>query len=339
MSLDDRSIPACCVLLPSGEFSKPVTLPSPFSVGVIIAAYKAEDSVARAVRSALEEPEVTEVWVVDDKSPDGTIASALAADDGTGRLNLIRQDVNQGPAAARNRALSQSRAHWVCVLDADDYFLPGRIGRLLARSADADLVADELIRVDDADETPVFGAFDTAPPARSVDLAAFVAGNVGRKGETRRELGFIKPLMRRDLLSQLGLVYDTGLRLGEDYMLYATALTRGARLNLSPPLGYVAVVRPDSLSGRHDIEDLRALRDSDDQIAALRPLTPPERDALSSHRTSLDKRLQWRRLIEAVKARDAGMAASTFTSLPVAVFLVGELWTQVLERTGLKPVG
>ncbi|CAN5360546.1 glycosyltransferase family 2 protein [soil metagenome] len=315
-----------------------MTLPSTFSVGVIIAAYNAEDSVARAVRSALEEPEVTEVWLVDDKSPDQTVASALAADDGTGRLHLIRQKINLGPAAARNRALAQSRAKWVCVLDADDYFLPGRIGRLLARSADADLVADELIRVHETDETPVFGDFAAAPAARSIDLAAFIAGNVGRKGETRRELGFIKPLMRRDLLTQLGLVYETGLRLGEDYMLYATALARGARLNLSPPLGYVAVVRPDSLSGRHDIEDLRALRDSDDQIAALRPLTPSERDALSAHRTSVDKRLQWRRLIEAVKARDAPMAASTFTSLPVAASLIGELWTQVLERTGLKPV-
>ena len=306
--------------------------PSP-SVGVIIAAYMAGDSVACAVRSALAEPEVAEVWVVDDNSADQTVERALSADDGSGRLRLIRQTVNQGPAAARNLALAQSEADWVCVLDADDYFLPGRIGRLLAGSEAFDLVADELIRVHSADESPDIPDFSLTDPGRDIDLAAFINGNIGRKGETRQELGFIKPLMRREALQRLGLSYDTRLRLGEDYLLYAMALASGATLNLRSALGYVAVVRPDSLSGRHDIDDLQALRDSDVRISALRPLASEERRALHRHHLSLDKRLQWRRLIDAVKRRDAKMALSTFTSVPVTLSLIGELWEQVLIRT------
>lgn len=305
------------------------------SVAVIIAAFRAQDSIARAIASVLSEPEVTEVWVIDDCSPDATAEQALAADDGTGRLRLVRQAENGGPAAARNRALAESRADWLCVLDADDYMLPGRIGRLLARSGKYDLVADELLRVASPTDQPDHGDLDDTPPALEVDLATFVAGNVSRKGEYRQELGFIKPLMRGALLRELGLRYDTRLRLGEDYVFYAEALARGARLCVSQPLGYVAVVRPDSLSGRHGIEDLEALRDSDTVLERLRPMTHSEKQALRAHRLSLDKRVQWRRLIEAVKSRNVAMALSTLTSPAVTLSLLGELTGQVLARSGL----
>lgn len=302
---------------------------------MIIAAYRAQDSIARAIGSALGEPRVTEVWVVDDQSPDETAARAKAADDGTGRLRVLLQSVNQGPAAARNRALDESRADWLCVLDADDYMLPGRIERLLARSQGYDLVADELLRVGSPGAAPEGFDPETDAAPVDIDLAGFVAGNVGRRGQYRQELGFIKPLMRGAFLRDLGLRYDPRLRLGEDYVFYATALARGARLGVSPPLGYVAVARSDSLSGRHSIEDLEALRDSDARIASLRSMAPRERLALEAHRLSLDKRVQWRRLIEAVKRRDIAGALSTFTSPHVAVSLIGELAKQVVARAGL----
>ena len=45
------------------------------------------------------------VIVVDDASPDATADQARAGDDGSGRLKVMRLDVNGGPAAARNLAL------------------------------------------------------------------------------------------------------------------------------------------------------------------------------------------------------------------------------------------
>lgn len=306
----------------------------PATVAVMIAAYNARRTIARAVSSALAEPEVTEVWVIDDCSTDGTPDAAAAADDGTARLRVLRQTSNGGPAAARNRALSLSSAAWVCVLDSDDYLLPGRTGRLLAQAAAGELVADDLIRVSLGDATPTLPAGQAAP--LEIDLAQFVEGNVSRRGRQRQELGFIKPLMDRRFLARHGLNYNPDMRLGEDYDLYARALAWGARLILVPPQGYVAVTRPDSLSGRHTIEDLQALRDCSRTLATLPHLSAPARQALRRHYRSVDKRLQWRRLIEAVKTGNAPAAVSTLTSGPVALHLGLQLaeqaWLRLFRR-------
>lgn len=307
----------------------------PATVAVMIAAYNARATIGRAVSSALAEAEVTEVWVIDDGSTDGTPDTAAAADDGTSRLTVLRQPLNAGPAAARNRALTLSSAAWVCVLDSDDYLLPGRTGRLLAQGEAVEMIADDLIRVTPGEEPPTL----PTGPAMSVeiDLAQFVEGNISRRGRQRQELGFIKPLMDRRFLARHGLSYNPDMRLGEDYDLYARALACGARLRLVPPQGYVAVTRPDSLSGRHTIKDLRDLRDCSRTLATLPHLSAPARQALKRHYSSVDKRLQWRRLIEAVKARDPAAAASTLTSGPVALHLARQLaeqaWLRLFRRT------
>lgn len=303
------------------------------TVAVIVAAYNAGETITRAVQSALAEPEVSEVWVVDDASTDDTLERAALCDNPAGRLRLVRQERNAGPAAARNRALEGVTADWVCVLDSDDFFLEGRIGRLLAHASKADLIADDLIRVQDPAlaALPKTVAADTAP--RLIGLADFIDGNISRRGRDRQELGFIKPLMRRSVLEQNRLRYDERLRLGEDFHLYACALAKGARLLLLPPMGYVAVRRADSLSGRHSVHDLEALRDSGRSISEVRPLSRDERRLMRAHYVSVDKRLQWRRLIEAVKARNAGGVMSTFTSLPVAVELAVQLLGQAWRRT------
>ncbi|MGH7019204.1 MAG: glycosyltransferase family 2 protein [Brevundimonas sp.] len=295
-------------------------------VAVVIAAYQASASIGAAVRSALAEPEVSEVWVVDDASADGTAAEALRQDDGSGRLHVLTQAVNRGPAAARNRALALVHATWVCVLDADDHFLPGRIGRMLSAGGEAELIADLPLR-DGAAPTEV------CPPLQVVDLEQFIRANISRPGRSRQEMGFIKPLMRCDFLAEHSLTYDEELRLGEDYDLYARALALGARLHLLPPMGYFATTRADSLSGRHGIADLERLRDCDLRLARLRRLSPSEGRAVRAHYQSLDARVQWRRLIEAVKARDVAGGLATFTSPAVAAHLIGQLAEQAWLRT------
>src|SRR5882757_8020759 len=101
-------------------------------VCVIIAARNAVRTVPAAIASALREPEVAEVVVVDDASTDDTAKVATAADDGTGRLSVIRLDVNRGPSFARNAAIAGSKSPFISILDADDFFLEGRFGNLFA---------------------------------------------------------------------------------------------------------------------------------------------------------------------------------------------------------------
>ena len=71
---------------------------------VVIAARNAAGTIAAAISSALREPEVGEVIVVDDASTDDTPRAVTRADDGSGRLSMIRFDQNRGPAHARNAA-------------------------------------------------------------------------------------------------------------------------------------------------------------------------------------------------------------------------------------------
>jgi succinoglycan biosynthesis protein ExoU len=306
------------------------------TVAVIIAAHNAAATIARAVASALAEPEVAEVVVVDDASADDTPARARDADDGSGRLKILVQPENAGPSAARNRAIGESTAPWIGILDADDFFLPGRIARLLACAAKSDLVADDIGQVaEDALDGPrksLLGRSLTAP--RSVNFAQFVLSNVSDPKRQRGELGFLKPLMRREFLAARVLRYREHMRLGEDYELYARALALGARFCLAPAQGYISVLRPDSLSGRHSETDLLNLRDCDRALAEIPGLAAQDKAALRRHYLSVDCRLQWRLLIGAVKARDARAALATFLRpWPVPFYLLERLLEQIVVRT------
>ncbi len=304
------------------------------ATAIIIAAYNAEATLARAVRSALAEPEVAEVCIVDDASDDGTatLARALASEDQ--RVTLIALERNSGPSTARNAAIAATQSPWIAILDADDYIWPGRFAALHALVADADFLGDALIRTSSG-ETAAWRRASLNP--RPLSFTDFLIGNLG-DANGPLDLGFLKPLMRRSFLERHTLSYRSDMRLGEDYELYARALALGARFLVCGPAGYISVERPGSLSKDHSEADLQKLRDCDDAIARVRPLTPAEISALGRHRASVDRRLQWRRLISAVKARDAGMALSTFTSPDAALYLVGKLVEQAwLRGTGRGP--
>ena len=124
------------------------------------------------------------------------------------------------------------------------------------------------------------------------------------------------------------------MRLGEDFDLYARSLASGARLLLVPARGYVSVMRPNSLSVHHSEEDLLHLRESDRALGENLLLAKPDKHAIYQHYLSSDCRLQWRRLISAVKNRDARAAIGTFLRpWPVPLYLTKQLAMQAYLRT------
>jgi succinoglycan biosynthesis protein ExoU len=308
--------------------------PSP-TIAVIIAAYNADKTIVRAIQSALAQPEVAEIWVVNDASTDQTYAVSQSCDDGSGRLHIINQNQNTGPSAARNRALDKISSTWVAVLDSDDFLLPGRMAGLLSHAADQDFVADDMYQVDEhqpnGPRRQLLGGDMHLP--KHISFTEFVLSNVTQKNRNRAELGFIKPIMRRDFLNRHGLRYQENMRLGEDYELYARALGVGAKLLLVPVQGYVSVVRPNSLSGQHSEHDLLQLRECDKILKNDLLLSPVERKAVQSHYSSVDCRLQWRYLINAVKGKNITAALKTFLRpSPVPLYLVGQLCEQFMIR-------
>lgn len=91
-------------------------------VSVIMALYNKRRFVADSVRSALADPGVHEVLVVDDGSTDGSAETLSAIHDP--RLRVLRQ-ANAGPGAARNLGLRECAGEFVVFLDADDQMLGG----------------------------------------------------------------------------------------------------------------------------------------------------------------------------------------------------------------------
>ena len=280
------------------------------AVAVIIAAKDAAAFIARAVASALDQPQAAEVVLVDDGSRDETTALALAAAGGDPRLSVIRLEKCGGPAAARNLAIKSSRSPLICVLDADDFFLPGRLSALLGQMDGFDFVADDLLRVYQGREDEPYERLmgDRLSEPLTLDFATFVDRNNGELCEPRRELGFLKPVMRRGFLRAAGLAYQEDLRLGEDFILYARALAAGARFKLVPACGYVAVERPGSLSHEHTAADLRALLGGARSLASDPAVDAAGRAALVRYLAALGRKLHYRDVLDA--RRSAGVVGA-----------------------------
>jgi glycosyltransferase involved in cell wall biosynthesis len=99
-------------------------------VSVVIPAFNEADHLATSIGSVLAQTwRNLEVIVVDDGSTDGTaeFVRQLAEP----RVRLVRQPVNRGPSAARNRGLLTARGRWIAFLDADDAWRPEKISRQL----------------------------------------------------------------------------------------------------------------------------------------------------------------------------------------------------------------
>ncbi|OBZ96559.1 glycosyl transferase family A [Pararhizobium polonicum] len=312
-------------------------------VCVIIAAKNAAETIGRAITSALQEPETAEVVVVDDGSSDGTAEVSRQVDDGTGRLTVVSFEINKGPAAARNHAISISKAPVLAILDADDFFFPGRLGNLLSQT-EWDFIADNIAFVDEQKASAAHLALEAFPAApRILDLSEFIEGNISKRGVRRGEIGFLKPLMRRAFLDAHQLRYQESLRLGEDYDLYARALTKGARYKIIHSCGYGAVVRGDSLSSSHRTIDLKRLYEADRAILTQTDLAPQARALIARHERHIRGRYELREFLD-VKNQSGAKAALLHalgrpTAIPaIACGIFSDKTERFRRQSGAAPV-
>jgi succinoglycan biosynthesis protein ExoU len=313
-------------------------LDKPACVDVLIAVWNNANTIERAVRSALCEPDVNRVIVIDDASADNTFSVVSSLVDEMGeRVLLHRSELNAGPSAARNLGFELSRATWVAILDGDDYFRPGRIRALLEASNGADLVADDQIQIKEGENDDALSSVRLLLGIENtieLDFATFIAENISVGRRLRKEFGFLKPMMRRSFLDRHQLHYDEQLRLGEDFALYARALAAGAVFKVIPSRTYVSVVRSGSISGNHTKEDLKRLRDSDKALWHLPTLTPREIKLVQRHYESIDTRIQWLNVIDAVKMQSVlGFVSPFFIRWATSVYLISSLLEQVVLRS------
>ena len=121
----------------------------PVKVSVIVAAYNAEGTLERCIRSLLGQTMTEfEILAVDDGSTDRTLAILEDFARKDGRVRPLSRP-NGGPAAARNLGLSQAQGDYVSFVDADDEATPDCLFRLCEaiEKSDADLAVCAHVRV------------------------------------------------------------------------------------------------------------------------------------------------------------------------------------------------
>ncbi|HEY6057311.1 MAG TPA: glycosyltransferase family 2 protein [Candidatus Limnocylindrales bacterium] len=230
-------------------------------VSVVMPAYNVERYVRQAIDSVLAQTEpAVEVIVVDDRSSDRT--AEIVDGIGDERVRLVRSGANGGPSVARNRALDEARGEWIAFLDADDWFAPSRLERMLdvAGAWDAEMAIDDVNLVEDGADQPWGSLFEThglrlAQP-RAMALAEYVA----------IDLGLGKPIVRRDFVLRNALAFDETLQRVEDLRFCVDCLLRGARLVLVPEAGYFYRARRRALTSDR-VEVNRALALVADRLA------------------------------------------------------------------------
>ena len=118
-------------------------------VSVIIPVYHARAHLEAAVRSALAQPEVCEVLLIEDGSLDGSLAlcEALSLEDARVRVFTHPEHANLGAGASRNLGIRMATSAFLAFLDADDYYLPDRFAHtqiLFENHPDADGVFESV---------------------------------------------------------------------------------------------------------------------------------------------------------------------------------------------------
>lgn len=189
-------------------------------ISVIIPCYNASNYITSSIRSVLNQnwPRL-EIVVVDDGSNDDSVK---VVSENFPFVKLIKQS-NQGVAAARNNGISQSNGEWIAFLDADDIWLPEKLNQQWTL-----LRANPEVRLS-CTSWQMWQSLDQEPSAEFVkQVNSMPMNQLSGSGPS----GWIYPdllaacvvwtstvLAHRSAFDEVG-VFDTTLRIGEDYDLW-----------------------------------------------------------------------------------------------------------------------
>jgi glycosyltransferase involved in cell wall biosynthesis len=237
------------------------SLDNPPLVSVVMPAYNVAWCIGRAVDSVLAQDDpARELLVVNDGSTDDTRAVLDRYGD---RITVIDQ-ANRGMCAARNVAIRRARGVYIAFLDADDWWLPDKLGRqvaLMEQQADIGF-SSTAARVEDEN-----GRLLNLWPCRSGRtqmLETLFAENAAIAG------GCSAVMARRHLIEQVG-AFDESLRGFEDPDLW---------IRLAAVTGYACICEPLAVILRREksvSRNIEAMRDSTlRSMHKNRSLLPPD---------------------------------------------------------------
>ena len=227
------------------------------TVSVIIPYYRASQTIARAVESALGQTvRPLEILIVDDGSPED---AAEATKQFGSSVTVIRKP-NGGAASARNLGIEHAKGEWIAFLDADDYWEPAKLERQLASSEGVGLVGSRWYTEDpgkprclaEIADPEFFGRMFRALSSEAFRVAMDLFTSV--------------VLVRRNALGDQR--FDSGLETAEDRDLWVR-LVASTDVYLAPEPLATYVQLPGSLSNSDIDRDCRSMLKVVHRYAAL----------------------------------------------------------------------
>jgi glycosyltransferase involved in cell wall biosynthesis len=232
------------------------------TVSVIIPARNAAPWISNAIRSvATQTLAVGEIMVIDNASTDDTCAVVRQLQPTIAGLTLISNQKDLGVGASRNIGIGRATGDWIAFLDADDWFAPTRLSRLieLAERTGAGIVADNQFFMLGPDGPPLRTLLVThGGRLEMIDIESFLRRDrliaIGN-------LGLLKPIFRRNFLQATGIRYDEdpSIRIGEDSLFYMSCLITGERILLTDEALYFYRRHPASQTHVIATDSLRIL--------------------------------------------------------------------------------
>jgi glycosyltransferase involved in cell wall biosynthesis len=223
-------------------------------------AYNVAWCIGRAVESVLAQDfRARELIVVNDGSTDGTRALLQ----GYGAAITVINQENRGMSAARNAGIRRARGMYVAFLDADDWWLAGKLSRQVELMQGRPEIgfSSTTVRVED-DDGRLLNLW-RCPNGSAEILATLFAQNAAIAG------GCSAVMARRDLLERVGL-FDESLRGFEDPDLWIRLAAVSGYACIDETLA-VILRREQSVSRNLDSMRVAALR----SMRKNRALLPP----------------------------------------------------------------
>lgn len=294
-------------------------------VSVITPAYNVAPYIGQCIESVQAQTLGDwEMIIIDDASTDDTaqVVQNFLTDS---RIRFLRNERNMGAGYTRNRALDAVQGEWVAVLDADDWYAPERLEKLLAfaEQMGADMVADLQIYYTEWGSVYTIGWATYAKPPKQARLYTVE--------EVINAHPSIKPAIRADFLRSKGIRYAEHIRKSQDYAFYMETLIKGAQFALLPEPMYYYRVHPNTVTTRHD--PIAENRKSLEYLLSLPETTPHQRILLQRAYRRMVMFSLYPGFVRAVKQGQLGQAWRLFRQSPgVLGWLLLSLPTALYRR-------
>lgn len=259
-------------------------------VSIIIPLYNKAPYIKKALEIVCSQTyQDWECIIMDDGSTDGSgeLAKQVISELSDRRFRLLSQ-ANAGVAAARNNAVKQSSGELLCFLDADDWWDP--------------IFIKEMVHF--AEQVPSAGLWASNYIYYKPGKTHVGVSNLAYEDTTHTIFNYPKSytqgtgmpvwtgavMMRRSIFDEMG-GFPLGVRLGEDFLLWAKVALRYPVAFLDKPLAYYNNDVPAALRATRNLHD--------PQKHMLYLLEPLENEVA---RLSDAQQTDWRKLLSMLRA-------------------------------------